>query len=130
MWMWSLVKLGGTRAERKLFFRLGREKRELERQGFQPEPRLIASNDPREIGQLAAPEQRDVLARGVIYHGKTQDSVMVTMPLHDANGETVAAVRVVMRSFFGQTEKNAIGRALPIIKRMEARVKSAADLLQ
>lgn len=37
-----LVRLGTTRAQRKLFFRLNREKRELERQGFDVEPRLLA----------------------------------------------------------------------------------------
>lgn len=37
-----LVKLGQGRAQRKLFFRLNKEKRELERQGFNPEPALIA----------------------------------------------------------------------------------------
>ena len=37
-----MVRLGKTRAERKLFFRLNKEKRELEHQGFEPEPRLLA----------------------------------------------------------------------------------------
>jgi RNA polymerase sigma-32 factor len=37
-----MVRLGSSRAERKLFFRLNREKRELERQGFEPEPKLLA----------------------------------------------------------------------------------------
>ena len=37
-----LVKLRQTRAQRKLFFRLNKEKRELERLGFQPSPKLIA----------------------------------------------------------------------------------------
>jgi RNA polymerase sigma-32 factor len=37
-----LVRLGTTRAQRKLFFRLNREKRALERAGFEVEPRLIA----------------------------------------------------------------------------------------
>ena len=53
-----LVKLGGTRAERKLFFRLGREKRELERQGFQPEPRLIAERLDVPESEVVAMEQR------------------------------------------------------------------------
>jgi len=53
-----LVKLGGTRAERKLFFRLGREKRELERQGFQPEPRLIAERLDVPEAEVVAMEQR------------------------------------------------------------------------
>ena len=37
-----LVRLGKTRAERKLFFRLNKEKRNLERQGFEVEPKLLA----------------------------------------------------------------------------------------
>ena len=37
-----LVRLGKTRAERKLFFRLNKEKRELERLGFDVEPKLLA----------------------------------------------------------------------------------------
>ncbi|MEE2679005.1 MAG: RNA polymerase factor sigma-32 [Myxococcota bacterium] len=37
-----MVRLGRSRAERKLFFRMNKEKRELEREGFQPEPRLLA----------------------------------------------------------------------------------------
>jgi len=53
-----LVKLGGTRAERKLFFRLGREKRELERRGFLPEPRLIAERLDVPESEVVAMEQR------------------------------------------------------------------------
>ncbi|CAG0975103.1 RNA polymerase sigma factor RpoH [Burkholderiales bacterium] len=37
-----LVRLGTTRAQRKLFFRLNKEKRALEAQGFEVEPRMIA----------------------------------------------------------------------------------------
>ena len=36
------VRLGTTRASRKLFFRLNKEKRELERLGYEVEPKLIA----------------------------------------------------------------------------------------
>jgi RNA polymerase sigma-32 factor len=36
------VRLGTTRAQRKLFFRLNKEKRELERLGIEVEPRMIA----------------------------------------------------------------------------------------
>jgi hypothetical protein len=35
-----------------------------------------------------------------------------------------------MQSFRGQTEQNAVARALPIVKEMEARVRSAKDLLE
>lgn len=37
-----LVRMGASRAERKLFFRINKEKRELERQGYAVEPRLLA----------------------------------------------------------------------------------------
>ena len=95
-----------------------------------PVPRVIASSDVNEIGLPAETAERDVMARGVIYQGKESDTVTVTMPLHDRNGETVGAVAVRMKSFPGQTEKNAIVRALPIVKQMEARVQSARDLVE
>ncbi len=37
-----MVRVGSSRAERKLFFRLNRARRELERAGFAPEPKLLA----------------------------------------------------------------------------------------
>jgi RNA polymerase sigma-32 factor len=39
---WSLVKIGTTQAQRKLFFRLKKEKGRLEAQGFDPGPKLLA----------------------------------------------------------------------------------------
>jgi len=90
----------------------------------------IASLDEKELSQPGGTIEQDVIARSTVYYGKEKDSVLVTLPFHDANGETVAAVKVVMKSFPGQTEKNAIARALPIVKGIEARVLKAADLVQ
>lgn len=39
---WRLVKIGTTQAQRKLFFRLNKERKLLEAQGFNPEPKLLA----------------------------------------------------------------------------------------
>ena len=39
---WRLVKIGTTQAQRKLFFSLNKERKLLEAQGFQAEPKLIA----------------------------------------------------------------------------------------
>ena len=36
------VRMGTTRAQRKLFFRLNKEKRQLEREGFEVQPKLLA----------------------------------------------------------------------------------------
>ncbi len=40
---WSLVKVGTTQSQRKLFFRLNKEKRRLESLGLYPAPKLLAS---------------------------------------------------------------------------------------
>jgi RNA polymerase sigma-32 factor len=53
-----LVRLGSTRAERKLFFRLNKEKRELERLGFEPTPKLIAERLDVTEGDVLSMEQR------------------------------------------------------------------------
>lgn len=95
-----------------------------------PSACVIASSDAQAIGRLAEKAEQEVIDRSVIYQGKADDNtVTVTMPLHDSNGETVGAVAVRMKSFPGQTEKNAIVRAMPIVKQMEARVQSARDLV-
>ena len=91
-------------------------------------PKIVASTDPKELGSPAQKEEQDVIEHSTVYHGKDNGRVLVTMPLHDANGDTVAAVKVIMKSFPGQTEKNAIARALPIVKQMEVRVHSLSDL--
>ena len=36
------IRMGTTRAQRKLFFRLNKEKRQLEREGYEVEPKLLA----------------------------------------------------------------------------------------
>jgi len=40
---WSMVKIGTTQNQRRLFFNLKKEKEALEAQGFRPEPKLLAS---------------------------------------------------------------------------------------
>jgi len=50
--------------------------------------------------------------------------------LRDRNGENVAAIKVVMKSFPGQTEKNALARAQPVAKRIEAHFQTLKDLVE
>ena len=91
---------------------------------------IIASTDAQDLGQPATQLEKTVIAENKMYYGRERTTVTVTMPLHDRNGETVAAVRITMESFLGQTEQNAIVRAMPIIKFMEERFKSAKDLVE
>ena len=90
--------------------------------------RALASSRQARVGGGGGKAELDVIQKGVIYTGKSRQSVTVTMPLHDRNGETVAAVGVVMKAFPGQTEQNAIARAMPVVKQMEVRVRNREDL--
>lgn len=52
---WRVVKLGTTQAQRKLFFNLQKEKEKLEREGYSPDPALIAerlSVKPSEVVEM------------------------------------------------------------------------------
>lgn len=70
-----LVRLGTTRAQRKLFFRLNKEKRELERLGFEVEPRLIA-----ERLDVSEDDVRDMEQR------LGQGDLSIDAPLRDEEG--------------------------------------------
>ena len=94
------------------------------------ELRVVGSKESKEIGRPAPPGTRDVIAGKGFYYGKDSRSVLVMMPLHDWNGDTVAAVKVLMKTFPGQTEKNAFARATPILKDMAGRVQSAKALVE
>jgi hypothetical protein len=92
--------------------------------------RLVACDNLKEIGQPGTKTDADVLERGTYYVDKSQktDAVTTTLPLYDRNGEIVAAVRVKMKTFRGQTEENAIIRAMPVVKEMEKQVPAVDDL--
>lgn len=99
--------------------------------GKDPETtRLVASKDEHEIGQPGSKTEHEVITRGETYYGKEGDAVSVIMPLHDRNGDAMAAVRVVMKSFAGQTEANAIIRAAPIVKEIQSKIRSLEDLAE
>ncbi|MCL5097226.1 MAG: DUF1080 domain-containing protein [Candidatus Omnitrophica bacterium] len=95
-----------------------------------PVPHIIASKQPQEIGRPGGEVEQNVISRDTIYCGRNGNKILVTMPIHDRNGESVAAVRVTMKTFLGQTDRNAIARAMPIVHAMEARVRSKNDLIE
>jgi len=99
--------------------------------GIEPRTtRIIASKDEKDIGQSGAKTEQAVISHGEVYYGKEKDSISVIMPLRDRNGDAIAAARVVMRPFPGQTEQNAIVRAMPVIKMMQERIRSAKKLTE
>ena len=92
------------------------------------EPRVAASKDPKEVGTMGGEAEKKAISGGKIFYGKGKATVAVVQPLRDRNGEPVAAVRVTMKSFIGQTEQSALQRALPIVKAMQSRVRTLAEL--
>ena len=94
------------------------------------ETRLIASDDEKEIGRPGEKTVADVLNRGMTYYGTERETVTVTLPLRDRNGDCVAAVRVVLKRLPGQTEENAVIRAVPIVKKMQERVSAVDSLME
>ena len=95
-----------------------------------PAVHLIAGDDEKEIGQPGDQADDDVINRGVNYYRKDKEkqSACVTMPLRDRNGDSVASVHIIMKSFKGQTEENAIGRATPVIKQLQARTATVDSI--
>ncbi len=55
---WRLVKIGTTQAQRKLFFRLGKEKQSLMSMGFDPGPKLLSEKLGVTEGEIVEMEQR------------------------------------------------------------------------
>ena len=91
--------------------------------------RVVGSKNEHENGQPGGKTEQAVIRQSQVYYGKEKDSVSVIMPLRDRNGEAIAAARIVMKPFAGQTEANAIARALPIVKELQERVQSLQDLV-
>jgi hypothetical protein len=89
---------------------------------------VIASKEPAEIGQAGTDAERNAIHDGTISFARDHGTVILCLPLHDRNGENIAAVRLKLKSFFGETEGNAQTRALMIMRKMQELCTSAEDL--
>jgi 3-keto-disaccharide hydrolase len=94
------------------------------------QPQIIASNHEKEIGQPGTDAEKGAITTGTLYFGRGKGTVAVTLPLTDRNGDPVAAVRVQLKSFPGETQDTAVDRARLIVKQMQAQVVSGQDLTQ
>ena len=91
---------------------------------------VLASKDPAERGQPGTDAELAAIRDGSVWFGRGQDEDFVTLPLPDRNGDYIAAVRVELKSFFGETQDNAVLRARMILKIMEQYCSSSDDLLK
>ncbi|HEX5222265.1 MAG TPA: family 16 glycoside hydrolase [Verrucomicrobiae bacterium] len=92
------------------------------------EPRIVGSKEDKDLGEAGGHPEKTAITSGTIFYGKGKDTVSVVQPLRDRNGDPIAAVRLTMTSFLGQTEQSALQRALPIVRNMQAKVSSMDEL--
>jgi len=78
---WSIVKVGTTQSQRKLFYRLNKEKKKLEAQGVVPAPQLLASTLDVKAEEVEEMEKR------LAYTDMSLDH-----PLYDEGEETLMDV--------------------------------------
>jgi len=90
---WSLVKIGTTQSQRKLFYRLNKEKQKLEALGVYPAPQLLASTLDVKEKEIEDMQKRlaytDVSLEAPLYE-ESEDTVM-DMIKTDENIEDVIA---------------------------------------
>lgn len=75
---WSLVKVGTTQGQRKLFYRLNKEKQKLEALGVYPEPKVLA-------GILEVKEEEvDCMQQRLAF-----TDISLEAPVHDGSDDTI-----------------------------------------
>ena len=94
------------------------------------QPRIIASKDEKEIGQPGTDAEKEALTDGKIFYGRGKGTVTITMPFRDRNGDTMAAMRVQLKSAFFESQDTTLARATMILKLMQAQVNSRDDLMK
>jgi hypothetical protein len=96
----------------------------------QGQTRIIASKDKTEAGQPGTDAEQKAITDGAISYGRSKGVDTVILPFRDLNGDPMAAVRLRLKSFIGETQQNALTRANLILKTMQAQVTSSDQLLQ
>ena len=91
--------------------------------------RVVASNDAAEVGKAGTDAEEKAIKDGTVSFAREKGIVSMTLPLHDRNGEFIAAVRVRLKSFFGETQDNALTRARLVVEQIQGQVMSDKDLL-
>jgi RNA polymerase sigma-32 factor len=110
----SMVRLGTSRAQRKIWYRLNRERRELERQGLSVEPKLLA-------------ERLDVSEQDVVEMQQRIDRGDLSMEAPISRDEDSAQVGDFLAAA-GTSAENAVGDA-ELSEVLQAHVRKFAETL-
>jgi len=107
---WRLVKIGTTQAQRKLFFSLNKEKKLLEAQGFDAEPKLLAqrlSVKEREVVEMSQRMDSWDVSLESPAHSDSDDEQKNFIPTHGPGIESMVA---------GKEMKQKLTELLDILK--------------
>jgi hypothetical protein len=96
----------------------------------QGQPHIIASKDEDEVGQPGTDAEKKAITDSAISYGREKGTDTIVLPFRDRNGDPMAAVRVKLKSFIGETQQNALIRANMVVKSMEVEVTSSDQLMQ
>lgn len=92
---WSIVKVGTTQSQRKLFYRLNKEKKKLEAEGIFPAPHLLAATMEVKVAEVEDMEKRlsytDISLEHPIYD--EGEETFMDMMRTDENIEEVVAAK-------------------------------------
>ena len=92
--------------------------------------KVIASKDVERKGQIEDEVVKAAITEGKRHYERNKKTTRITLPLADRNGDPVAALRVEIKSFAGQTRANALTRAIPIVELMQRQILDLKDLYQ
>jgi len=94
------------------------------------QPHVIASKNKSETGLPGRDEEKRAVTDGAIFYGKEKGVDTLVLPFRDRNGDPMAAVQLRLKSFFGETQQNALVRARMILIKMEEQITSSDQLMQ
>jgi RNA polymerase sigma-32 factor len=119
---WRMVKVGTTQAQRKLFFNLQKERDRLEREGFAPDPKLIAERLGVKEAEVVEMEQRlssrDLSVDAPVNEGEDGTFLdFLSGPARTADAVADQEYHRLVRAKAGEFKKTLSGKDLVIYER-------------
>lgn len=107
-----------------------RDLRIYARSAARPALHVVAASNPSTLKLPAGTAEEEVVATRVPQAGKGKKVYVATLPLLDVNGDAMGAVRFEFERGSGMNDATAVARARPIVREMERRISSPAELTE
>jgi hypothetical protein len=92
--------------------------------------KTIAATDPKDLEEKCDKDELQPLQTGEPFVDQERDGFDVTLPLHDKNGQIIAAVGLDFKAASGQTKASVLKQGQQIVTEMESQVSSKDKLFQ